>query len=51
MGGVDANNFQDYIAVGAKGVGVATAIADKKAIVAGDYEKITRLAKEFTALL
>ncbi len=51
VGGVDANSFQDYIATGAKGVGIATAIADKKAIVARDYEKITRLAKEFTSLL
>lgn len=51
VGGVNANNFKDYIAAGAKGVGVATAIADKKAIIAGDYEKITQLAKEFTALL
>ena len=51
VGGVNANNLKDYIAAGAKGVGVATAIADKKAIIAGDYEKITQLAKEFTALL
>jgi 2-dehydro-3-deoxyphosphogluconate aldolase/(4S)-4-hydroxy-2-oxoglutarate aldolase len=51
VGGVNVNNLQDYIAAGAKGVGVATAIADKSAIKAGDYEKITRLAKEFTSLL
>lgn len=51
VGGVNANNLQDYIDVGVKGVGVATAIADKKAIIAGDYAKITRLAREFTSLL
>ena len=51
VGGVDAGNLTDYLAAGAKGVGVATAIADKKAIFAGDYEEITRRAKAFTDLL
>lgn len=48
VGGVNADNMKDYFNAGAKGVGVATAIADKKAIFSGDYEKITRLAKQFT---
>lgn len=51
VGGVDASNLTDYLAAGAKGVGVATAIADKKAIFAGDYDEITRRAKAFTDLL
>ena len=37
--------------VGAKGIGVATAIADKKSIFAGDYEEITCRAKLFTSQL
>ena len=51
VGGVDANNLTDYLAAGAKGVGVATAIADKKAIFEGNYEEITRRARAFTELL
>ena len=51
VGGVDASNLTEYLASGAKGVGVATAIADKKAIFAGDYEEITRRAKAFTDII
>ena len=48
VGGVNAGNLQDYLSAGAKGIGVATAIADKKAIAIGDYEEITHRAKLFT---
>lgn len=48
VGGVNHENMQDYFKAGAKGIGVATAIADKKAIFSGDYEEITRRAKLFT---
>ena len=51
VGGVTADNLADYFAAGAKGVGVATAIADKKEILAGNYEEITRRAKAFTSVL
>ena len=51
VGGVDPSNLTEYLAAGAKGVGVATAIADKKAIFSGDYEEVTRRAKAFTELL
>ena len=51
VGGVTAENLQSYLVAGAKGVGVASAIADKKAIAAGDYQEITRKAREFTRLL
>ena len=50
-GRVTVDNLANYLAAGAKGVGVATAIADKKAIFSGDYEEITRRAKAFTELL
>ena len=48
VGGVSADNLLEYLNAGAKGVGVATAIADKKAIFAGDYAEITRRARMFT---
>jgi 2-dehydro-3-deoxyphosphogluconate aldolase/(4S)-4-hydroxy-2-oxoglutarate aldolase len=48
VGGVNADNMNEYFAAGAKGIGVATAIADKKAIFRGDYEEITRRARLFT---
>ena len=48
VGGVTADNLQAYLSAGAKGIGVATAIADKTAIVNGDYAEITRRAKLFT---
>ena len=51
VGGVNAENMSEYLSAGAKGIGVATAIADKKAIFAGDYEEITRRAKLFTSKL
>lgn len=51
VGGVNHENMQDYLDAGAKGIGVATAIADKKSIFAGDYEEITRRAKLFTSQL
>ena len=48
VGGVNADNMKEYFEAGAKGIGVATAIADKKAIFSGDYEEVTRRAKLFT---
>ena len=48
VGGVNHENLADYLKAGAKGVGVATAIADKAAISRGDYDEITRRAKMFT---
>ena len=49
VGGVNHENMAEYFAAGAKGIGVATAIADKKSIFAGDYEDITRRAGLFTS--
>ncbi len=51
VGGVNHENLKDYLNAGAKGIGVATAIADKKSIFAGDYDEITRRAKLFTSQL
>ena len=51
VGGVTHENMGEYLNAGAKGIGVATAIADKNAIFAGDYAEITRRAKLFTEQL
>ena len=51
VGGVDHENMTEYFRAGAKGIGVATAIADKKSIFSGDYEEITRRAELFTSQL
>ena len=51
VGGVNHENVTDYFAAGAKGIGVATAIADKKLISSENYEEITRRAKLFTSQL
>ena len=51
VGGVNPDNMKDYLDAVAKGIGVATAIADKKAIFVGDYEEITRRAILFTSQL
>ena len=51
VGGVNHENMSDYLGAGAKGIGVATAIADKKSIFSGNYEEITQRAKLFTSQL
>ena len=51
VGGVNEETLKDYLNAGAKGIGVATAIADKRLIASGDYEGITCLAKKFTSQL
>ena len=51
VGGVTPDTMKDFLNAGAKGIGVATAIADKNSIFAGDYDDITRRAKLFTSQL
>ena len=51
VGGVNHENMTEYFNAGVKGVGVATAIADKKAIFSENYEEITQRAKQFTSQL
>lgn len=48
FGGVTAENVEEVLATGVVGVGVASAILDKKALQDKDYAKITALAKELT---
>ena len=49
FGGVNHETMMDYLDAGAKGIGVATAILNREAIFAGDYEEITRRARLFTS--
>ena len=51
VGGVGYENMKEFFEVGAVGIGVATAIADRKSILEGNYEEITRRAKLFTSQL
>lgn len=51
VGGVNADNLKEYLACGAVGIGVATAIASKELIKKGDFEGITELARKFTSQL
>jgi len=48
VGGINETNIAEYLAAGAKGVGVATNIVDKQAIAEHNYERITQLARIFT---
>ncbi len=51
VGGVDASNIKDYAKAGVCGFGIGSNIVNKKLIEAGEYGKITELAKEFLAAL
>ena len=47
VGGVDENNAADFIAAGAVGIGVGGNLVNKKWIAAGEFDKITELAKTY----
>ena len=47
VGGVDADNAAEFIKAGAIGVGIGGSLVDTKAIYAGEYEKITKMAREY----
>ena len=47
VGGVNTENIKEYFSAGAKGIGVATAIANKSYIKTGNYDAITELARAF----
>lgn len=48
VGGVNEKNLAEYLAAGVCGVGVGSAIVDKKAITSGDFEAVTRMARAYT---
>lgn len=47
VGGIDKDNMVDYLNAGAYGVGVGSAIVNKKLIAEGKFEEITKLAADF----
>lgn len=47
VGGVNEKNFADFLKAGAAGAGVGGNLANKDWIKAGEFDKITALAKEF----
>ena len=49
VGGVNENNLKDFLDAGVAGVGVGGCLVNKAWIEAGEYSKITELAKKFTA--
>ena len=46
-GGVDLINAADFIRAGAATLGVGSSLVDKKAVKAGDFDSIRRLAEQF----
>ncbi|MBQ4110882.1 MAG: bifunctional 4-hydroxy-2-oxoglutarate aldolase/2-dehydro-3-deoxy-phosphogluconate aldolase [Clostridia bacterium] len=48
VGGVDINNMESFFRQGACGIGIGGNIVNKKLIEAGEFDKITALAKEYT---
>jgi 2-dehydro-3-deoxyphosphogluconate aldolase / (4S)-4-hydroxy-2-oxoglutarate aldolase len=48
VGGIDKENFMDYMEAGMAGIGVGSCLVNKKRIDAGKYDEITKLAREFT---
>ena len=51
VGGVDENNMQSFFDAGASGIGIGSAIINKRMIEDGDFEAITTLAKAYTSKL
>jgi len=47
VGGVDAGNAAAFLAAGACALGVGSSLIDRKAIAAGDWPALTRLAERF----
>lgn len=49
VGGVNEKNMKDYLDAGASGIGVATAIVNKKLIAEGNFDAVTELARAYTS--
>ena len=47
FGGVNIDNMAEYLSIGAKGFGIATAIVNKKLIGEGDFTAITEITEKF----
>ena len=51
VGGVNEKNMMQFLDAGAKGIGVATGIVNKKHVEEGNYDAVTALALAYTAQL
>ena len=51
VGGVNEKNMGEYLAVGVSGFGIGSNIVNLKMVKEGDFEGITRLAREFLSAL
>ncbi len=50
-GGIDLTNIQDYLRAGVLAVGVGGNLINQAAIEAEDWEKVTEIAREYTAAI
>ncbi len=51
VGGVNEKNLRDYFEVGIAGAGIGGNLVNKKWIEAGEFDKITEVAKEMVAVV
>ncbi|MCG8484891.1 MAG: bifunctional 4-hydroxy-2-oxoglutarate aldolase/2-dehydro-3-deoxy-phosphogluconate aldolase, partial [Clostridia bacterium] len=48
VGGIDKDNFVDYIKAGMAGIGVGSCLVNKKLVDSNKFDEITKLAKAFS---
>ena len=51
VGGVNPDNMAEFLTAGALGIGIGSGVVDKKLVEAGEFSKITELAKSYTKQL
>ena len=51
VGGIDENNMEDYLKVGISGFGVGSNIVKREYVEGEEYEKLTLLARKYTAVI
>lgn len=51
VGGVDASNMGDYLRAGVCGFGLGSNLADKKCILAGEYDLLTARAEKYVGVI
>ena len=51
VGGITAENLNEYLDAGASGVGIGSGVVNKAKIAENDWESITRFAKSYTEKL
>jgi len=50
VGGISEKNFADFLKVGMSGAGVGGNLANKAWIEAGEYQKITEVARQLVEI-